>query len=214
MVQQTDEELAKILWDYNLLKQPLKKADCILALGSIDLRVAQRAAELYLQGFASLIIFSGNEGEVTKGLFKEPEAVVFAKEAIKMGVPQKNIILEDKSTNTGENIVLTRKLIQEKGLDLKSFIVVQKPWMLRRTYATIKKQWPEMDFVVTAPEIPFEDYPYKLISMDFMINTIVGDTQRVKIYGQKCFQIRQQISKKVWGAFEELVKRGYTKHLL
>ena len=52
-------ELVEIIWEYCLLHQPLKKADIIFVLGSHDLRVAERAAELYQQELAPLIVFSG-----------------------------------------------------------------------------------------------------------------------------------------------------------
>ncbi|HWB26429.1 MAG TPA: hypothetical protein VG738_13170 [Chitinophagaceae bacterium] len=52
-------ELAKTLWDYHHTNHSLEQADCILALGSHDLRVAERGAELYLHGYAPLLIFSG-----------------------------------------------------------------------------------------------------------------------------------------------------------
>ncbi len=42
--------LAGQLWNYHHMNHELVKSDCILALGSHDLRVADKAAELYLQG--------------------------------------------------------------------------------------------------------------------------------------------------------------------
>jgi hypothetical protein len=42
---------------------------------------------------------------------------------------------------------------------------------------------------------------------------MVGDTQRVKIYPEKGFQIPQEIPEEVWNAYEELVKRGYSSHI-
>ena len=86
--------------------------------------------------------------------------------------------------------------------------------MLRRSFATFKKQWPEMDFLVTAPQISFADYPNDIISQDLLINIMVGDTQRIKVYPQKGFQIPQAIPAAVWSAYEELVRRGYTHHLI
>jgi hypothetical protein len=56
MISQEILSLAKKLWDYHLLNNRLEKVDCILALGSHDLRVPERAAELYLKGFAPLLI--------------------------------------------------------------------------------------------------------------------------------------------------------------
>ena len=52
------DELARKIWDYHHLNHTLEKTDIILALGSNDLRVAEYAAELYLQGWAPLLLFS------------------------------------------------------------------------------------------------------------------------------------------------------------
>jgi len=210
----TTDELAKILWNYNNLDQPLQKSDAILVLGSNDIRVAERGAELFLQGFSPYIIFSGNVGRLSKDTFDKPEAEVFSEVALRMGVPKDKIIIENQSTNTGENITFTKKLLEEKGLKFKNFIVVQKPYMGRRAYATFKKQWPDVDIMVTAPQISFEDYPNDLLSKDHIINIAVGDTQRVKLYPKQSFQIEQEMPKEVWTAFEELVKRGFTEHLI
>lgn len=210
----TDEELAQILWDYNYIQQKLKKSDCIFALGSHDLRVAERAAELYLQGWAPLIIFSGKSGKLTVDLFIKTEAETFADVALKMGVPQSSIYLEKESTNTGENIRFTKNLIEDSHLNIKTFIVVQKPFMLRRVYAAFMQQWPGNDFIVTAPQIAFKDYPNEQLPKDKIINSLVGDTQRIKEYPSKGFQISQEIPSSVWAAYEELVRRGYTKHLI
>lgn len=214
MSTKTDDQLARILWNYNNLKQRVKKSDCILALGSNDIRVAKRAAELYLSGFAPLIIFSGGYGLLTKWLYDKPEAETFAEEAIRLGVPEDRIYIENQSTNTGENIILSKKLIAEKKLKVSSIILVQKPYMLRRAYATFKRQWPEMEFTVTGPLISFESYPNETISKKLLINIMVGDTQRIKYYPEKGFQMRQKLPKEAWEAYEELVRRGYNKHLI
>jgi uncharacterized SAM-binding protein YcdF (DUF218 family) len=207
-------DLAKTLWDYNNLNQPVRKSDCILVLGSNDIRVAQRGAELFLQGHAPLLIFSGNVGRLTKGLWTKPEAEIFAEEAIKMGVPKDKILIENESTNTGENISFTKKLLDKKGISINSIILVQKPYMKRRAYATFKKLWPEKEVIVTAPQITFESYPNEIISKDVVINIMVGDTQRIKLYPEKGFQIPQDMPENVWNAYKELVEHGYTKHLI
>ena len=192
----------------------LTKADCIFALGSHDLRVADRAAELYLQGFAPLVVMSGGLGNVTKDVWKEPEADQFARIAVDKGVPASAILIENKSTNTGENIVFTRRLLEEENLDPQSFILVQKPYMERRTFATFAKQWPGKNMMVTSPQISFEDYPNKEISMERVINIMVGDLQRIRYYPAKGFQEYQEIPDDVWSAFEELVSEGFDKHLM
>lgn len=208
------DQLAKIIWDYHHLNHKLEKADCIFVLGSHDTRVAEYAADLFLKGYAPYIIFSGGLGNLTNDIFQKPEADIFADIAIKRGVPPEKILIENRSSNTGENVEFTKKLLDEKGLRFNTFILVQKPYMERRTFATFKKVWPEKNFIVTSPPIPFENYPNEEISKDKVINIMVGDLQRIKIYPERGFQIFQDIPPNVWSAYEKLVELGYTKHLV
>ena len=206
--------LAQQLWDYHHTNQVPERSDCVLALGSHDLRVAERASELYLDGFAPLLIMSGGLGNFTKDMWSEKEADKFAAIALQKGVPENAILIENKSTNTGENILFTQKLLEEKGMYPQSFIVVQKPYMERRSYATFKKHWPDKKLIVTSPQISFKEYPTQEISMEKVINIMVGDLQRIKIYPEKGFQIYQEIPAEVWNAFEKLVALGFDKHLI
>src|SRR4029450_13075995 len=143
--------LAETLWRYHQLNHELSKADAILVLCSHDLAVAHRGAELFPPGWAPLLIFSGGLGSITRHLWQEPEADQFARIAIGLGVPADRILIENRSTNTGENVLFTRRLRAETQLDPQSFIVVQKPYMERRAYATFKCVWPEKDLRVTSP---------------------------------------------------------------
>jgi len=205
--------LATQLWEYHLLHHTLEKADCILVLGSHDTRVADRGAELYLQGWAPVLLFSGGLGNVTKGVWTEPEADKFAAIAVRLGVPPEAILIENQSTNTGENILFSRRLLQEKNLDPQTFIVVQKPYMERRSYATFKKHWADKKLIVTSPQIAFDAYANDEIPLERVINIMVGDLQRIKIYPAKGFQVAQEIPPQVWQAYERLVALGYNKHL-
>ena len=212
-----DEEilaLAKLMWDYHQMHHKLQKSDCILALGSHDLRVAERAADLYLQGWAPWLLMSGGLGNFTKSLWKEKEADKFAAIALQKGVPQSALLIENQSTNTGENILFSQRLLEEKGLQLQAFMVVQKPYMERRAYATFKKHWQDKDLVVTSPQISFEEYPNSEIPLEHVIHIMVGDLQRIKFYPQKGFQIYQHIPLKVWDAYERLVALGFDRHLI
>jgi uncharacterized SAM-binding protein YcdF (DUF218 family) len=214
MINDSIIELAKKLWDYHHLNHPLEKSDCIFVLGSHDLRVAERGAELYLEGWAPLLILSGGLGNLTEGLWSEAEADKFAAVAESMGVPREAMLIENKSTNTGENILLTQELLKEKGLHPQSFLVVQKPYMERRSYATFKKRWPEKKLIVTSPQIAFEAYPNEEISLEDVINIMVGDLQRIKYYPEKGFQIYQEIPNDVWQIYEQLIELGFYKHLV
>lgn len=206
--------LAKILWDYHLLHHTMERSDCMLALGSHDLRVAHRAADLYLEGWAPLLVLSGGLGNFTKGMWTETEADLFAKIALDKGVPPHAILVENRSSNTGENILFTQQLLKGNGTDPSSFIVVQKPYMERRSYATFKKHWPDKKLIVTSPQIAFEQYANEEIPLERVINIMVGDLQRIKLYPAKGFQIYQDIPDEVWQAFEELVAAGFDKHLV
>lgn len=207
-------ELAQKLWDYHLLHHKLEKADCILALGSHDLRVAERSADLYLEGYAPLLIFSGGLGRLTQGAWKETEAERFAQIAISKGVPENAILIENRSTNTGENISLTMQLLKAQSINVHSFILVQKPYMERRSYATFKTHWPEKQLMVTSPQISFAAYANDEIPMEKVINIMVGDLQRIKVYPEKGFQIPQEIPDDVWSAYECLVQLGFDKQLV
>jgi uncharacterized SAM-binding protein YcdF (DUF218 family) len=147
-------------------------------------------------------------------MWTEKEADQFATIAIKKGVPEKNILIENQSSNTGENILFTQKLLEEKKLNPQSFIVVQKPYMERRSYATFKKHWPDKDLIVTSPQISFEEYPINDIPVEKVINIMVGDLQRIKLYPEKGFQIYQDIPADVWNAYETLITLGFDKHLI
>jgi uncharacterized SAM-binding protein YcdF (DUF218 family) len=207
-------KLAQQLWDYHHMNHAPAKSDCILALGSHDLRVAGRAAELYLEGWAPLVIMSGGLGNLTQDMWTEAEADQFAAIAIQKGVPAEAILIENRSTNTGENILFTRQLLKENGLDPQNFIVVQKPYMERRSYATFKKHWPDKNLLVTSPQIPFDEYATDDIPLEKVIHIMIGDLQRIKIYPSKGFQIHQDIPVSVCNAYEQLVALGFDKHLV
>lgn len=214
-----DINSAKILWDYHHLNQDITNADGIIAFGSHDLHVAERAADLYLSGLGKYIIFTGGLGRITQKIWNKPEANKFADIAIKKGVPENAIYIENESSNTGENIRFTKKVIAERSISIDSVIVVDKPFKERRLFATLKKQWSELCFTITSPLASFEEYLLyyqnsKELNIDDFINIMVGDLQRIEIYGNNGFQIKQDIPPVVWNAFEKLVKEGYDKQLI
>jgi uncharacterized SAM-binding protein YcdF (DUF218 family) len=210
--------LAETLWNYHLMKHQVGNADAILVLCSHDERVAERGAQLFLEGRAPLLIFSGGQGAITKALWDEPEAERFARIAMSMGVPRENILIEKNSTNTGENVQFTRKLVEEKGLDPQRFIVVQKPYMERRAFATFLRYWPNREVVVMSPQVPFRDYlaeySNRSLTVADVIGIMVGDLQRIKLYPALGYQVPQDIPDEVWSAFEVLVRAGFDKYLI
>ena len=210
--------LVETIWHYHHLNHHLSRADAILVLCSHDTIVASRGAELFLQGWAPLLIFSGGLGSITSRLWDEPEADQFARIAAGLGVPRERILIENRSTNTGENVRFTRQLLAEQRLDPHKFIVVQKPYMERRSYATFRKVWPEKEVVVTSPQLSLDEYLSRYsngaLTPDDVVSIMVGDLQRIRVYAEKGFQIEQEIPDEVWQAYEELVKSGYDRHLV
>src|SRR5215213_7276310 len=210
--------LAETLWNYHLMKHQIGTADAILVLCSHDERVAERAAQLFHEGWAPLVIFSGGQGAITRTLWNEPEAERFARIAASLNVPRESILIETESTNTGENVGFTKRLLAERGLDPQTFIVVQKPYMERRAFATFRKLWPEKDLVVTSPEVSFREYldgyANRALSAADVVSIMVGDLQRIKIYPTLGYQIAQEIPHEVSSAFEELVRAGDDKYLI
>lgn len=200
----------------------LVPADAILVLGSNDVRVAHRAAELYALGLAPLVVFSGARGAFTESL-ESTEAEWLAAAARERGVPDGCILCEPSATNTGENIRFSRTLLaahygSEELADSKRYIVVQKPFMLRRSWATFKRQWPGgPHFQVAAPtHAKLEDYVDASIGMplELIIEAMVGDTQRLLFYAAvKDFQVEVTVPDVVWAALGRLVGLGYTRHL-
>lgn len=211
------DELAQTVWDYHHLNQKLKKAGAIMVLGSHDLRVAEYGIELFKKGYAPLIIFSGglaHQDDLLNTGWEKSEAETMADLAVKNGVPAENIIIENQSQNTGDNFRFTKKLLEEKSTVCKSFIFVQKPYMERRVWATFKIEWPDKKGIVASPPISFEDYCNEDFPKDKVINIMLGDLQRIKIYARMGFQKPQRIPSKVWQAYQDLLKLGYNKHLL
>jgi uncharacterized SAM-binding protein YcdF (DUF218 family) len=212
------KSFAEKIWRYHQMKHPLEKADAILVLCSHDRKVAERGAELFLGGWAPLLVFSGGFGSITSSIWTKPEADQFAEIAIAMGVPKERVLIENRSTNTGENILFTRRLLAERKINPQKFILVQKPYMERRAFATFRKIWPEKEVLVTSPQVSFDEYldSYSAseLSSDDVISIMVGDLQRIKIYAEQGFQIHQEIPEDVWSAYEELVRAGYDQHLI
>ena len=210
--------LVEKVWNYHQLHHEISHADAILVLCSHDTIVAERGAQLFLDGWAPLLIFSGGLGAITKQFWSEPEADQFANIAIGMGVPRDRILVENRSTNTGENILFTKRLLAERRLDPRKFILVQKPYMERRSYATFRKVWPEKEVLVTSPQLSMADYlarySHDSLTPDDVISIMVGDLQRIRVYAERGFQVAQDIPEEVWRAYEELVSAGYDKHLI
>ncbi len=218
-----DDELASLLFEAMKMPSPLSltddSADVILCFGSDDVSVAVHAAGLYLRGEAPLILFSGACGRGTVGAFGDrSEAAAFAQVAVARGVPRDAILLEERATNSGENCVFSCDLLRERGISARRLIVVQKPFMEKRTYATLMKQWPDAHALqsvrMSSKRCSFREYVATLSSKQSVVEMMVGDMQRMRLYAERGFQIPMPVEERVWAAHLELIRRGYGKHVL
>lgn len=220
------DKYAKVLWDYHHLNQEIEPADIIMCFTSLDLSVADYCAELFHKKLAPIVLISG--GNATNKWIPDKdnlqrtdwgtdsEAEKYYEVILELGVPKELIILETNSSNSGENVTFSYEILKQKKLIPNSVIVVHKPTMERRAYAAFKNYWPEKEtkLMVTSRPLSYENYVGKIIDKEVIINIMVGDLQRIKLYPQMGFQIYQEIPGDVWFAYEELVRLGYDKHLI
>lgn len=206
--------LADLIWNFLRVEDELRSVDGILCLGSSDIAVADWAARYYLDGWAPWIVFSGNVGRLTDGVFPRSEAETFAERARIAGVPDSAIFLESRSTNTGENVRFTKALLAEKDILPQSILVVQKPYMGKRALATMQQFWPEVTCLVRSTDITLESYLARWPNPADVVDLMVGDLQRMKIYPPLGYQAAVEISDEVCRAFEKLVSLGYSKQLV
>ncbi len=203
-----------MLWDYHNIQQDLpSRVNLILVAGSHDDRVAVYGARLSKVVSAHVLVTSGGFGKITSDTLSEPEAVRFKRIMESNGIEEGVILTEETSTNTGENVTRTCALLRNRGIEIKSGIIVTKPHMKRRALATAQKQWPVVSWWVAAPEINFENYPSGEVPEQRMIELMVGDLQSVERYAKLGYQVPQHIPDAVWDAYRELVKLGFDRRV-
>ncbi len=205
---------AKLIWDYHQLGHQLRPCSVGIGLGSHDLGVATLAADLYRAGLFPVLVFSGGNSPTTAARFPRGEAVQYAEHAITLGVPSGAIIIEPRATNTGQNIDYSRHALVEAGIPVTSVMLMSKPYMERRAYATIRKAWPEVELVCASEDVTFDEYVKSIGDDKLVIGMLVGDLQRVIIYPGRGFAIAQDIPDDVAGAYQRLIVAGYDSRLL
>lgn len=208
----------KTIWDYMRLNMEVVPGDCIIGFGCYNDDIALRCAQLYQDGYAPKVLFTGGLGRNTLELWTQTEAERFAALAMEQGVPRQDILVENQSTNSAENILFTRNKLKEVGLESGRLICVHKPFMERRLYAAMQVYWPEANAVYTSPQLTMEEYLQRSVAQGLsekkVIDVMVGDFQRMDVYPKKGYQIPQQIPEPVWEAFYCLTDLGYTSELV
>lgn len=110
----------------------LEKADVIAVFSGDSGARTERAVELLKEGYADYLILSGGRvyDDVTI-------AELMKSHAIKLGVDESKILIDDESSTTNENAEFTADIIEENNL--KSVIVVTSDYHTRRSKLAMEK---------------------------------------------------------------------------
>ncbi len=185
-------------------------SDAIVVCCSYDLRVCDHACNLMKKGIADTLVISGKYGNWTRHIWEKPEAEVFLERAVINGIREDQILIEAESTNFGENISNSRKLLPQA----KSVCFVSKPNSLLRVQLTAEVQWPGINIVVSCPDIVFPTEVSNIIGLWGVINEMVGDIDRIQKYPDRGFQSRHELPEKIVQNWQYLIDQGFTNHLL
>jgi len=143
--------------------------DCIVWAGNAVLHTAEQAFRLVRDGSIPRILLSGGIGHSTALLWQEvrrhetyravavenrPEAQILRDIAERFWqVDPARILVEDASTNSGENAAFSRRLLEERGIGADTVLLVQDPTMQRRADATFRHVWRDR------PQVRFRNWP-------------------------------------------------------
>ncbi|ANH92339.1 hypothetical protein A8713_15225 [Streptomyces sp. SAT1] len=205
---------AALIWEYHQMHHALRPVDVAIGLGSHDLGVATRSAELYRAGLFPTLVFTGGNSPTTAKVFPRGEAVHFREHAIGLGVPSEAILLEPSAGNTGQNITLSRAVLAAVGIVPATVLLVSKPYMERRSYATARKLWPDVEILCASEPLELDDYVKSIGDEKLVLDMLVGDLQRVIEYPRRGFAVEQDVPADVCGAYESLIHDGFTSRLI
>ncbi|MFE2888525.1 YdcF family protein [Streptomyces sp. NPDC059272] len=205
---------ARLLWDYHFMHHDPRPCSVAVGLGSHDLGVADVTADLYHQGMAPVIVFTGATSPTTRARMPRGEAVHYRERALQLGVPDSAVLLEPRATNTGENIEFTRTVLTEADVKVSSVLLVTKPYEERRSYAMMRKLWPEVEVVCASTRMSLEEYADTIRDARMVIDMIVGALQRMIVFPGWHLAIEQDVPDAVMTAYERLCIAGFTGRLL
>ena len=156
--------------NYLFLEDQDQKGDVAMVFGIRDwVDPLEKALELYQTQKVPLILFTGGKNRNSG----EEEARNMYNEALRRGIPAGNLLLEDQANNTLENVLFSRKIIEEKGLlqDIRTVCAVMANVHARRALMTLKGNFPK--------NLTFRSCPYIYkrfgISKDNWMNSELGN---------------------------------------
>jgi uncharacterized SAM-binding protein YcdF (DUF218 family) len=214
MISDADRRDAQIIWDYHQLRHQPRPCDAGIGLGSHDLGVATLAADMYHAGMFPVLVLTGANSPTTRARFPRGEAVHYAEQAMALGVPRSAIIIEPEAANTGQNITCSRRVLAGAGITPNLVMLISKPYMQRRAYATARKLWPEVSIVCASEDLSLDDYLKQMGDDKLVTDMLVGDLQRIIEYPARGFAIVQEVPARVQDAYRRLLAAGFDSRLI
>lgn len=183
------ENCLKLVWNYLIIKEKLEPAQAIFVFGRDDFKIPAKALEIYKRGLSPRLILLGGRGRLS-GKLKIAESEAFRDFLIKKGMSKKVLYIENRSTNTGENLDEGLGILKNKSIKADRIILITHAPHSRRTLASAEKRNSKIIFL-SCPDncrIP------KINSPRFIneVKEAVGEMERILTYPKKGF-IKKQI---------------------
>ncbi|MER6195865.1 YdcF family protein [Streptomyces sp. NPDC001586] len=213
MISEQAWEDAELIWEFHQMHHEPRPCSVAVGLGSHDLGVADTTVDLYRRGMAPLIVFTGATSPTTRARMPRGEAVHYRERALELGVPPEDVLVEPNARNTGENIRLTRALLEDAGRPIESVLLISKPYEERRAYATARKLWPEVKVISASAPMTFAAYVDSIGDPKLVIDMLVGALQRLTLYPAQGFMIAMPVPDMVTAASTRLLAQGFTSRL-
>ena len=125
--------------DFLFVENQPQKADIILVLGGSRPQLMEKACTLFNEGWANYILPSGGKNNSLPEY--DTEWDYFLEISKKYNIPEEKIIKEDKAKNTFENARFSKRVLEEKGLEITKAILVCKAFHARRALLTYRTEF-------------------------------------------------------------------------
>ncbi len=155
-----NQRLIHDISEFIFMKDAPQKSDVIFIPGTSQSSITEKAAELFCAGFAKYVIptgaYSGKRGKFAAEKIDNPRYAgeyatdfEYCRYILKEnGVPERAILREDRSTNTGENAEFTAILLRKVGLPVRKAILCCQSFHARRAFMSYAKFFPDTEIFV------------------------------------------------------------------
>ena len=136
--------------DFIFVRDEPEKADIIFVPGGNYPESALRAAELYREGYAPLVLPSGRFSKV-KGYFDGPyetEWEYLKDILVANGVKESAVLREDRATFTWENAIYSREVLENAGICVRKALLCCQAFHARRALIYYRQQFPDIEIRV------------------------------------------------------------------